>query len=573
MGQVKELHLCKNLNDLEQYFKIPNITNKSKMKSLIESAHKLLQNGNKHYQEGDEEYAYIYYMRYFNLLSTLRKMPTYTEYKMSIQKTLGGNTANAIIMDKLEEMTKSLSERYDRLNEKKNVPPPLTDDDMKFYNNLSASDKFNVVKASPSYEQIGDALKLISCKQLFQLMQTNTVLIMDCRCVDDYKVSHLNYNFSFNIPEEIILPGLSAGKLQDKLDNESKKFWSARSIKDQVVLMDWNCREATPNKTKSIAVLQDILQNWDPDCIYRSPIKIVDGGYEFFIMMYPTLCTNPTVQSPHHNQQNNDMIDDIEYPSIHDITMKDDMRPFSRSPLNFNQYTNSVVSTNQERPFIDRSSKTAALKTYNEKQKAIVEIMKEHDELVEKAQANDEQLEQAQQKWNTVTNVNKLSTAEQQLLYNIWQLESAAEDYRIENNRLRDELENYKRLDRETEKAPAIENEKIEEVTKKIETKIQERQKVDEQHEREKKQRETQLAIARENKRHMKPPVLEDEEMSQPKIPQFDRSVKPIIPNNIIETIHAEKRRDFSPIPGSMVAIFMSHFFYYISKIERLNLV
>lgn len=54
---------------------------------------------------------------------------------------------------------------------------------------------------------------------------------------------------------------MSAGKLQDKLDNESKKLWSARAIKNQVVLMDWNCKSSNPVEGSTIAILLDILQN------------------------------------------------------------------------------------------------------------------------------------------------------------------------------------------------------------------------------------------------------------------------------------------------------------------------
>lgn len=54
---------------------------------------------------------------------------------------------------------------------------------------------------------------------------------------------------------------MSAGKLQDKLDNESKKLWSARAVKNQVVLMDWNCADTDPLEGTPIAVLLNILQN------------------------------------------------------------------------------------------------------------------------------------------------------------------------------------------------------------------------------------------------------------------------------------------------------------------------
>lgn len=54
---------------------------------------------------------------------------------------------------------------------------------------------------------------------------------------------------------------MSAGKLQDKLDPESKKLWSARAIKNHVVLMDWSCCDANPPEGSAISVLLNILQN------------------------------------------------------------------------------------------------------------------------------------------------------------------------------------------------------------------------------------------------------------------------------------------------------------------------
>lgn len=53
---------------------------------------------------------------------------------------------------------------------------------------------------------------------------------------------------------------MSAGKLQDKLDQESKKLWSARAIKDQVVLMDWNSSSTELKAHSPISILLDILQ-------------------------------------------------------------------------------------------------------------------------------------------------------------------------------------------------------------------------------------------------------------------------------------------------------------------------
>lgn len=78
---------------------------------------------------------------------------------------------------------------------------------------------------------------------------------------------------------------------------------------------------------------------------------------------------------------------------------------------------------------IDRSKKQAAIKTYDERQKAIDELVSEQAALLEKAKENDEELEKAAKEWNNIYHKKHLSSSEQQLLYNMMQLESTAEDY------------------------------------------------------------------------------------------------------------------------------------------------
>lgn len=157
-----------------------------------------------------------------------------------------------------------------------------------------------------------------------------------------------------------------------------------------------------------------------------------------------------------------------------------------------------------------------------------------------------------------------------------------------ENMRLREELEEYKRREREEKlNIPLQVTLEVEKTTKEIEAKIEERQRLDEQLEREKEQRALQLAIARENKRHLnintklieneQPHVgigdvlleddNEDEELPPeklqqlPMVPQFDRSVKPQLtarqptPPQSGNNYALQRQRDFSPVSGAMVSL------------------
>uniref|UniRef100_A0A034VW25 Ubiquitin carboxyl-terminal hydrolase n=1 Tax=Bactrocera dorsalis TaxID=27457 RepID=A0A034VW25_BACDO len=578
MAQVKDLHLGKTLNDLEKHSEIPDARTK-KTQILVESARKLIREADKYYREGDEELAYVLYMKYFNLLHCIHRKPDYAEHKQTVRLALGGNSNNKLTMNKLEELSTSLTRRYEAkqlANTTLKSPAIVTaslkqNERARDYSELSASEKFDILKGEPvslatanSYSGYYSlqSLNVIKCEELFQRMKQNNVLIMDCRSSKDYETSHLTYHYTMNVPEEIISAGMSAGKLQDKLDGSSKVLWAARSVKDQVVLMDWNTKDSNPAPSSPIGKLLEILQNWDPDVIYKSSIKILQGGYEFFIMMYPTLCTNPSVQAPQQNNNDLNLIDEIEYPSINDITMKEEISGHSYTPRPGSSMSRPLTFTmSQPPPSVDRSSKMAAMKTYEQKQKPIVELAKEQEELLEKAQANDEQLKKASEKLDTIFEKNKqspdkkpMTATETELLYYIMQLESAAADYKTENDRLLDEIEKYKSIKKE-EEAELTPNEKenLEKTTRQIEHKIQERQRLDAQLEREKQQRDQQLAMA--IARFPRTSIDNEDDIPKPKIPQFDRSVKPHLsaPTHSSPAVFTvDRQRDFSPIPGAM---------------------
>ncbi|KAH8336607.1 hypothetical protein KR074_012323 [Drosophila pseudoananassae] len=559
MAQLKKLHMSSNLEGLEKMTSIPDLRDKN-MKMLLNTARKLYFTAEEYRLEGDEELAYITYMKYFNMLSAIRKKSDYANHKSAVRQMLGDTDANRRIMDSLEIIANSLAHRYALL-----CKPSTVESIADFVNGRTVVESSTTTIASQAEDF--SRLGLISCQELYRRMQEKTVLVMDCRSSSDYDISHLTYYCAFNVPEEVIVSGMSAGRLQARLSSSAKASWASRSVKDSVVLMDWNTKDAQPAANTAIATLLDILKNWDPDVTYRAPIQIVDGGYEYFIMMYPTHCTNPSVQAPKQNNNDIETIDDIEYPSIYDITMKEDI-----SARDF-----------KTRPDINRASKPAALKTYEQGQaklvaqaKPIAEIMRDQEEFLQRAEQNDAQLENAFKLWKRRTAEGDAAD-NQELHYRILQLESRQQDFILENNRLRDEVTRYKEQ-LKTETPQKISSKDVE-ATRNVETKIQERQLLDEQHELERQERERQLAIAREAKKHYKSPpppsplpvkrtfdskhalsesldsllkLSEDEipPLDPVERPTFDRTTKPQR-NKALSS--PARVRDFSPVKGQNV--------------------
>jgi len=49
--------------------------------------------------------------------------------------------------------------------------------------------------------------------------------------------------------------------LQARLSSSAKASWASRSVKESVVLMDWNSKDAQAAETTAISTLLDILKN------------------------------------------------------------------------------------------------------------------------------------------------------------------------------------------------------------------------------------------------------------------------------------------------------------------------
>lgn len=136
------------------------------------------------------------------MLAAIREKSDYNQHKLTVRQVLGDTESNRRIMDTLELISKSLSTRYEQLmppanqngGDSMNLPLPPGE---------PIGEPSTLAVKTPTYSQLG----LISCEELFQRMQQNSVLVMDCRSSADYENSHLTYYCAFNVPEELITPG------------------------------------------------------------------------------------------------------------------------------------------------------------------------------------------------------------------------------------------------------------------------------------------------------------------------------------------------------------------------------
>lgn len=248
------------------------------------------------------------------------------------------------------------------------------------------------------------------------------------------------------------------------------------------------------------------------------------------------------------------MLDDIEYPSLDDIIMKDSSLTGSNKSIKI--------------PGIDRSSKADAIKHYEDKN--VTQLLEEQEKLANKSLQNEKDMLTTQleikkimhDKEDSISNdVEEKELLSNERLFRMMQLESKQKDYILEDEAIKDQL----RIMREQDigKTEPISDE----VEKRIHEKDLERKKLNEQREREQEESAEQLRLARErkplsiiNRSPVKTPrsslanelILSPKTLTQvPQIPHFDRNAKPTFSSQRQDFYNEQ---DFAPVYSKVVS-------------------
>lgn len=159
--------------------------------------------------EGDDELAYVYLMKYFQLVNYLKKAKDFKKEEQYVRKFLGTNTDIRARMDRLQLIQSNLDERYNAECHTKSVIPTNKPNVNKNNNLLAPTPSENATKSPGEIKKSTGHSKSIECGELYQLINDKTVstLVMDCRLSNDFEASHLKYQNILNVPEEIIKKG------------------------------------------------------------------------------------------------------------------------------------------------------------------------------------------------------------------------------------------------------------------------------------------------------------------------------------------------------------------------------
>ncbi|XP_067203764.1 ubiquitin carboxyl-terminal hydrolase 8-like isoform X2 [Linepithema humile] len=280
-------------------------------------------------KQGDDETAYIMLKRWLNTVLWLKRTPDSKEGKSIYTAKITLDQINEV-KNILADLTQKLEIRYERNSkkhldtvEKMEVEMDKADTTETY---ASSTDIGLKLPETPTDDPLyGDSDKFISCIQLYNLVQKrdSKYLIIDIREKVYYDNSRIISDKCINIPQSEIQPGLLAFHFLKYLrkDKHSTDLFNHRSSQyvDIVILLDWHTTQESLTAASSLNKLKDILENWDPGTNYKK-IKILNGGYQEWLIRYPPITTNSNVNIPEFNNVENEILVDqkIDYPELID---------------------------------------------------------------------------------------------------------------------------------------------------------------------------------------------------------------------------------------------------------------
>ncbi|XP_067118526.1 ubiquitin carboxyl-terminal hydrolase 8-like [Centruroides vittatus] len=299
-SSVKKLYLAKNLEELNKRAEsnLPAVKNSKDILKYSESATKLYKEAVKSDESGDEERAYLLYMRYLAFYKTIRNTYKSKSDMKNIFDVLQKNGALAI--GRAEKLQNNLIHRYDNLMTSKSLSNEKTVETLKITDDHKKDDKAlineqkSIKNDTITDKEISDS---VSSLELFDFMEKSGIplLILDVRSSTEYENSHIKYDSSLNIPKEILKPGITAKAIEKEIPENSIPLWNKRGVVDFVIILDINSSAKNIDIHHPLYTLREAIYKWDNNVILKSCPLILEGGYEDWLLHYPMYTTNPNI--------------------------------------------------------------------------------------------------------------------------------------------------------------------------------------------------------------------------------------------------------------------------------------
>ncbi|RWS31583.1 ubiquitin carboxyl-terminal hydrolase 8-like protein [Leptotrombidium deliense] len=305
-GGVKKLYLAHSLKELNGFIDKSMVeVNRSEPAAVLKSLVKSYEEAKKELLSGDEERAYLLFMRTVNAYMKVKEKCT--ARKESYYDLMFSQSKVKECVDVSEKLIESLERRYEALQESNKV----TNSDS--LNNNSTE----IVNSAAQEPQTNDPItnNSIQCTELYDIIdnlsKTNDgedsvqILLIDARSEQDFNESNLKLNKNkcsnklivLNVPENLLEPGLTIRKLEKFLPPQTVTALKNRRSAKKVIIFDWSSKSLSDSN--KLDALFCALWKWDKTSERSKSIPVIlKGGYEEWLLTYPTLTTNAKVLPP-----------------------------------------------------------------------------------------------------------------------------------------------------------------------------------------------------------------------------------------------------------------------------------
>lgn len=233
----------------------------------------------------DEEKCYVWYMQFMKLLSELEQVFKFCKKKSQFLNMIGSNTNIEEHIDRIEVLKASLQMRYEE-----SYPAEVAQTE-------ESSKQMNFDEESTK-----EVFEVIDCKALRNMLKRGEegILIMDCRPAENYEESKIDCEYTMNVPEAILKPGMTASKIQNLLPNDSSRvLWKICKNRRFIIFVDRLSKRI--NRNSPVCHLKTILTKWCWDVERKPEMLLLEGGYEKWKKVYPMRCSKPQSSAPNTN--------------------------------------------------------------------------------------------------------------------------------------------------------------------------------------------------------------------------------------------------------------------------------
>ncbi|XP_065063974.1 ubiquitin carboxyl-terminal hydrolase 8-like [Rhopilema esculentum] len=334
------------------------------------------------FQDGDDENAYILYMRFLHIFEAIKKTYEYQK-QMKIYNDLIEVRNVLTAVERAETLADSLKERYKQLIEDRNSKPnaqgnvtadtkkqekasqegkrPAKNQNNKEFQNDKPTNtrqpesKLPGNYASslpdvPSFDTEMDDISIarkptkvdpwIAQDELYNLLKSvksESILILDTRPPDEFAASRVKHSNILNIREELLKPGANVNSVERRLPKDVWETWIKRGSMDYIIIMDHDGTRENSKQDSPIQILKDVIFKWDSSAQVKSEPRLLDAGFNGWQLYYPSLCTNPFYKKskpvPHVKIPDpTKLLSSLNYPTLPGLSINESKQPSANKP-------------------------------------------------------------------------------------------------------------------------------------------------------------------------------------------------------------------------------------------------